>query len=141
MIFQIQVTCPIEKAWESFLNNEIITKWLAIDAKINKRKNGNYKLVINDKEHHLLKDCKIIEINEFSKLLFSWQGPQIFDIVMNFPDQLTHVEVNFTQESDLTVITLEHKGWKSSEDWQDAKKWHETQFWPEKLNNLKTLLN
>ena len=135
MIYTLKHSLDQESLWNLFTTDDFMVQWLAEKSDINWRKNGKIKLTITSGTHEI-SGCKIIEFKPFEKISFTWKGPDDFDITMNFEDYLTSVEVTITD----TTLTIEHKGWRSSEDWQEAKNWHEQVFWPEKIAKLKTLL-
>lgn len=135
MIFTIDHTLNQQQSWDLFTNNDFITQWLAKESAINWKKNGKFSCIIEPGLYEI-KGCKITEFLSPEKLVFSWKGPEEFDVTMNFQDYLTHVEVSFNDNK----LVLEHKGWRSSEDWQEARDWHEKIFWPEKIKKLTELL-
>ena len=135
MIFVINHSLRKEQVWELLTTNEFMNKWLAKESTTNWKKNGKFACIIEFKTHEI-NGCKITEFLPSEKLIFTWKGPEEYDVTMNFPEYLTHVEI-IIQDSKLT---LEHKGWRSSEDWQHAKNWHEKTFWPEKIAKLSALL-
>jgi uncharacterized protein YndB with AHSA1/START domain len=131
MIFTINHNKSIELVWDYFTKNEFLEKWIAEEAKVNPKKNGKFFLIINSTTNHILSGCKIIEYQEHHKLVFTWKGPEEYEM-MNFHDVLTQVEINFHESK----LMIEHIGWRSSEDWQEAKIWHEKEFWSPKIANL-----
>ena len=135
MIYTIKHSLGNQKVWDLFTDNTFVTKWLATESSINWKKSGKVQLTVTPREHEIT-GCKIIEFEPPKKIVFTWKGPEEFDITMNFQDYLTQVEVTFQDDT----ILLEHKGWRSSEDWQEAKIWHEKIFWPEKIAKLAAVL-
>jgi uncharacterized protein YndB with AHSA1/START domain len=139
--FKLVLNANIIRVWNAWTDpNQIY--WFAKDAKIHLKKNGKYELVFNDE--HSTQGCRIVNLQlpyflthqtQSAMLEFSWKGHDDFDIIMNFPDQLTTVKLLLKDQNDNTELNLKHYGWKSSEDWQDAREWH-NKWWPKVIQNL-----
>ena len=145
MKYTIECDCSVQEAWNLVTDPELLNKWLSIDNEIVLKKRGKFHLVINQDPVHTTEGCKISEYdppvdkNE-GRFVIEWKGPETFDLIMNdFKDVWTHV-IFSVSNSHPSIITIEHAGWKSSEDWQKAKNWH-NDFWTKKLTLLKNQLN
>jgi uncharacterized protein YndB with AHSA1/START domain len=127
-----------DEIFNYWIDQEKIKEWLARDNSetvVNPRKNGKFWIYID--ENHNTKGCDFIAVKKNEEIEFTWKGPLEFDDFLNFPGELTTVKVIIsTVEDTSTNVTLQHFGWKSSEDYQNARKWHQ-EFWNQKLNTLK----
>ena len=141
MIYIVQSKLTLEETWKHFTVPEYLNKWLSKSAEIELKKRGNISLFIDDETGHNTQGCKIIELEEYKRIVFFWKGPEKFEITMNeFDDSWTRIAINL-EDSIPIQVHIEHYGWKSSEDWQIAKSWHEKEFWPSKITKLELLLN
>lgn len=147
MDFTIEATCPVSKAWQILTGKKFLNQWLSKGNEIELKKNGKIDLYFDHEIEHTTQGCKIIDIQHpseekpFGKFVFFYKGPQMFYNTMNeFEDMWTQVTFAVSElVSSKVKITIEHTGWKSSEDWQKAKDWH-FHFWSGKIDLLKDLL-
>jgi uncharacterized protein YndB with AHSA1/START domain len=135
--FQLKLKIPIKLVWSAWIESEIIVKWFSPEAFIEPYKGGAYELYFDplNHEHMSTKGCKITEITPFSHLSFQWRGPDQFIHIMNNPDPITHVHIEFNEKLEGTMITVVHEGWGIGEDWNKAKEWHYN-AWKGVLHNL-----
>ena len=129
-----------EDAFSYWIDKKKLRNWLITDidkSSVHPRKNGKYWLYINDT--HNTHECTILTIKKSQDIKFSWKGPNEFDEFLNFLSELTIVKVTFVEIEEKTKISLQHYGWKSSEDYQNARNWH-LKFWEKKMEKLSQVL-
>ena len=138
--FTITTQQSREDAFSFWVDKDKLKKWLISDvdkSSIQPRKKGKYWLYINDT--HNTNECTIQTIYPNQDIEFTWKGPKEFEDFLNYRGELTIVKVNFEKIDDKTKISLQHYGWRSSEDYQNARKWH-ISFWENKLEKLSHVL-
>lgn len=146
--FKRELLQPLQTVWSAWTEPDLLTEWLALEARVTPQKNGRYHLEIDYEENHSTKGCKVVRwdpptdpSSSKASLGFTWKGPADFDVVINFDDQLTTVflDLTSTPDSNQTVLHLTHEGWRSSEDWQEAREWH-AKWWSSILDQLQSFL-
>jgi len=92
-----EVDCNIQTAFNYFINNELLERWLTKKADVNPIVGGRYELFweIEDKKNNSTIGCKITGIEKNTFISFTWKGPVQFKSFMNNSDPLTHVIVFF----------------------------------------------
>lgn len=133
--------CDIQTAFNFFIKNEYLERWLTEKADVEPRVGGKYELFWEPENRvdNSTIGCKItgLETNKF--LSFNWKGPVQFRSFMNFADPLTHVIVFFSEMEEnpnKTIIHLFHTGWKDDPSWKKARNYFEN-AWLNALRSLK----
>jgi uncharacterized protein YndB with AHSA1/START domain len=128
----------VDSLWDAWTKNDVITKWFSPEANIEPRVGGSFELFFDpaDHSHESTQGCKLTRVEKNSVLKFTWKGPGQFAEVMNHPDTLTTVQVEFAEEAETTKLRLVHTGWGTSPAWDDARRWHDEQ-WNKALDELK----
>jgi hypothetical protein len=103
---------------------------------------GAYELYFDPSDHKHMSTigCKIIEMQAPKFLGFQWKGPDQFVNIMNHPEPLTHVHLEFKRIGLSTEVHVVHDGWKSGSEWNDAKAWHK-KAWEGVLGELEKYLD
>lgn len=133
------ILADINLIWRAWTESDRITEWFAPSAEIEPKLNGKFALYFNpsNKNSMSTQGCKIIKLEEPHQLAFQWKGPDPFAEVMNQEDDLTIVEVTLEAVEGGTLVSLQHSGWKDSEEGLKAREWH-VQAWDQMLNSLKS---
>ncbi len=139
---KIELPLNTKSAFEWFVLENKVTRWLCEKATIETKKGGKFELFWDSKNIKFdnTVGCKI-NIYDYGKVLgFNWKGPRKFNKFMNKIQPLTQVTIFFNSlEKDKTEIILIHSGWKNTEEWQDALKWFQL-AWNESLRQLETVV-
>jgi uncharacterized protein YndB with AHSA1/START domain len=137
--FRVELKAPLEDVWRAWTDEGIITKWFSPEASIEARLGGAYELFFDPKDHDHMstKGCTITEFEPMERLGYDWKGPDQFAALMNDPESLTYVEVEFQEEKGKTLISLEHGGWGEGDDWAEAREWHRI-AWEGVMNQLES---
>jgi hypothetical protein len=103
---------------------------------------GAYELYFDPSNHNHMSTigCKIIEYKPPTNLGFQWKGPDQFIEIMNQPEPLTYVHIEFVKNGATTKMHIIHYGWKSGVKWEESKRWHK-RAWESVLRDLETYLN
>lgn len=120
------------------MNNNIVSQWFAPTAIIEPCIGGKYELyfIPGNLKQMNTKGCKIIDLVERQKLMFTWKAPDSFAEIMNVEDNLTIIEITLEEnETNLTKINLIHSGFSKTEDWNEALYWHDN-AWTSVLSSL-----
>jgi uncharacterized protein YndB with AHSA1/START domain len=138
---KLEIDCNIENAYNMFIVNKFLEKWLTVKAEVEAKVGGKYELFWEpeNREKNSTIGCKITGIEKNKFLSFDWKGPVDFQSFMNVADPLTHVIVFFSHKDndpDKTLIHLFHTGWKKGEKWQKARNYFEN-AWSKALQGLK----
>ncbi|MDQ3930554.1 MAG: SRPBCC domain-containing protein [Chloroflexota bacterium] len=138
--------CTTERAFEHFIDNDLIASWLADSAEIEPTVGGKYEIFWDPAlvENDGTRGCKITAIEPGKFLSFNWRGPTMFQQSMNAADPLTHVVVFFIPyihggESG-TEVHLVHSGWASGDEWEQARLWFD-RAWGGAFVALEQLVN
>ncbi len=140
--FWVKLNTNPREVWRAWTETEKIINWFSPEANIEPRSGGAYELYFDPKDHDHMstKGCTITEFKPMDRLGFSWKGPDQYRELMNEPDPLTHVEVEFKDEDGATQLTLEHGGWGDGEEWVEAREWHR-RAWKGVLDQLESFLS
>lgn len=138
---EVMIQLDIELVWRAWTESDRVAQWFAPASEIEPIVGGKYEIYFNpaDKDTMSTKGCKVLKIEKPKVLAFDWKGPDQFAEIMNQPNELTNVEVSFTEHGNRTLVSLRHSGWKESEGVSLAKKWH-VQAWDDVLSSLKSKL-
>ncbi|QGM29990.1 SRPBCC domain-containing protein [Bacillus sp. N3536] len=124
----LHVESSIDIVWNAWMNNNIVSQWFAPTAIIDPCIGGKYELyfIHGNLKQMNTKGCKIIDLVERQKLMFTWKAPDSFAEIMNVEDNLTIIEITLEEnETNLTKINLIHSGYSKTEDWNEALYWHD----------------
>lgn len=140
--FEVKVGAPVEDVWHAWTDEDEITGWFSPEANIEPRLGGAYELFFDpqDHDHMSTKGCVITEFEPVNRLGFDWKGPDQFADLMNDPDALTRVKVEFREYEGGTRVSLEHGGWGDGEGWADAREWHR-RAWEGVLAQLESFMS
>ena len=138
---KIEIDCNIENAYNMFIINELLEKWLTVKAEVEPKVGDKYELFWDpeNRENNSTIGCKITGMEKNKFISFDWKGPVDFKSFMNYADPLTHVIIFFSHvNNDLnkTVIQLFHTGWRKGPEWQKARNYFEN-AWTKALQGLK----
>lgn len=141
IFIKIKLDTDIETLWSAWTEESKITKWFSPHANIEPHVGGAFELFFDPENHDRMstKGCKIIEIEPPRFLHFQWKGPDQFSNIMNNPPQ-TSVKLTLEPENSDVLQTIEHTGWKVSENWCQAKVWH-IKAWRGVLTDLQEFIN
>ena len=140
--FNVTLKKSRDQVWQAWTDSKLITNWFSPEANIEPRVGGAYELFFDPSkhEHESTIGCKIIEIKPHEYLSFQWKGPGQFIDIMNQPDPLTHVHVEFKKNGSSTDVRVVHDGWKPGAEWDEAKAWHK-KAWEQVLSDLEKYIN
>lgn len=128
--------------WYAWTISERVSEWFAPETFIEPEIGGAYGLyfIPENKTGMNINGCKVIKLVAQRELHFTWKGPEQFADIMNQDNSLTHVKVNFHEvNKSSTKVSVEHVGFKATENWLEAYKWHEM-AWSGVLSSLKSAL-
>lgn len=119
--------CNSQKAFQYFVDNQLLVAWLTAAADVEPKIGGKYELFWdpNDRENNSTIGCKVTAIQPDKFITFEWRSPKQFKHFANQADPLTHVVVFFVPDGDSTEVHLIHSGWRSTPEWQEACTWQE----------------
>lgn len=133
----IRLKCNTKKAFEMFIVNRHLAKWLTQSADVEPKNGGKYELFWNleDKENDSTIGCKILAIESGKLLAFEWKGPKQYKHFMNNAKPLTNVIVFFIPSAEDAEVHLLHTGWRDSTEWEEARQWFD-KAWTKALMEL-----
>ncbi|MFX0094217.1 MAG: SRPBCC domain-containing protein [Candidatus Hodarchaeota archaeon] len=139
-----EIECDVKLAFDMFITNELLEKWLTTKADVVPKIGGKYELFWEPENKNVNSTigCKITGIEQEKFISFEWKGPIQFHEVMNFVDPLTHVIVFFSPSKTnqgKTVIHLFHTGWRKDHEWQQARDYFE-KAWSIALQEIKSII-
>ena len=113
----------VEEAFNYFTTDELLEKWLTVQADVDPKLGGGYELYWRPEtpEDYSTIGCKILSIDAPYYLMFNWKGPVQFKNFMNNADPLTTVAVFFIEMENRTKVTLIHSGWRTESNWEEAR--------------------
>jgi uncharacterized protein YndB with AHSA1/START domain len=119
--------CTSQEAFQYFIDDTLLEKWLAAVAEVEPSVGGKYELFWdpNDRENNSTIGCKITAMQPEKFICFEWRSPAQFKHFANQADPLTHVVVFFIPDDDGTEVHLIHSGWRSTAEWLEAYAWQE----------------
>jgi uncharacterized protein YndB with AHSA1/START domain len=136
--------CNPNRAFQYFINNDLLSSWLADSADVEPTVGGKYEIFWDPAivENDGTRGCKVTAIEPGKLLSFDWRGPTMFEQTMNVADPLTHVVVFFIPALDeaSTEVHLVHSGWGSGDEWEQARLWFDN-AWRLAFGALETLAN
>ncbi len=124
--FKTQVHAPLKEVWRAWTDPNILTKWFSPHANIEARLGGPFELFFDpaNHEHQCTKRCNVTGFEPYTRLSFSWRGPEELHHVMDPENHQTHVHVSLEERGEDTEVTITHEGWGEGKDWGEAKEWH-----------------
>jgi uncharacterized protein YndB with AHSA1/START domain len=136
---EIVIKSDLDSVWKSWTDSDRVAQWFAPAAEVESKIGGKYEVYFNpaDKDTMSTKGCKVLKIVKSKLLAFDWKGPDQFAEIMNNPNELTVVEVSFTEQGENLLVLLKHSGWKDSDGWSAAKQWH-VHAWDDVFSSLKS---
>jgi uncharacterized protein YndB with AHSA1/START domain len=138
----ISLRCNAQKAFEMFIANQHLEKWLTKLADVEPKTGGKYELFWNpeDKNNDSTIGCKVLAIENGKFIAFEWKGPKQYKHFMNNAKPLTHVIVFFIPSAEGTEVHLLHTGWRDSLEWEEARQWFDN-AWTNALEELQKYVN
>ncbi|MCW4048388.1 MAG: SRPBCC domain-containing protein [Candidatus Bathyarchaeota archaeon] len=126
LVLDISLKASIDKVWSYWTEVDKITEWFSPEANIEARVGGPYELFFDPENHEHMSTigCVVTHLTPMSLLGFTWKDPDEFACLMNKPDKLTQVKVEFTKEGETTQIKVTHSGWRDDDEWKKAHDWH-----------------
>ncbi len=141
ILIKEEIDCDISTAFDLFITNELLERWLTEKADVDPKVGGKYELFWEpeNRERNSTIGCKITGIKRNKFISFEWKGPVDFQSFMNIADPLTHVIVFFShkdKDPNKTMIYLFHTGWRKDAEWQKARNYFEN-AWLKAIQGLK----
>ena len=138
------VNCSVNTAFNYFIDNNLLSKWLAVTADVELIEGGKYELFWSpenlDPTNNSTYGCKVLAFERPHYLMFEWRGNADQKMFMNNVRPLTMVTVLFTSLGEKkTKITLLHTGWRQGTEWEAARE-HFIKAWAAALNQLESIL-
>lgn len=132
---------PITRLWTAWTDPEELSRWLALRAHVEPVVGGAYELFWDPEhpERNSTLGCRVLALEDFRLLAFSWRGPVQFAGLMNGEPPPTQVRIEFRSEDDRTWMRLIHSGWGEGPAWDEARSWFE-QVWAGALGKLADIL-
>ncbi|MET3698464.1 uncharacterized protein YndB with AHSA1/START domain [Bacillus oleivorans] len=138
---KVVIHSKIDLVWHAWTRSERVSQWFAGKAIVEPIVGGKYELYFEpgNEEGNCTKGCTIISLEPFTRLSFTWKGPDPLAELMNQDSQLTEVYVTLHEMGEHTEVTVKHGGWGEGPEWQKAREWH-VMAWNQVLNSLKSAL-
>ena len=135
----LRLNIPASEAFDYFVNNDLLKKWLTVEAEVDPGPGGKYELfwAPDDRENDSTIGCIILVFQPPKLLVFEWKGARQFQHFMN-ENPLTTVSVFFTENEGGTEIGLLHTGWGTGEEWEEARLWF-LSAWTGALKQLESI--
>lgn len=112
------IAASAEHLWGKWVSAEGIQSFLGTEAVIEPEVGGKYEIYFDPDEEEGNKGserCKILEIEPFKTLSFTWNAPPQFG---DLRFQHTKVTVDFKEINTYsTQVTITHTDWRAGEDW------------------------
>lgn len=138
---KVRLQCSPTKAFEFFVVEEHLVRWMTEVAFVRPELGGKYELFWSPEhpEFDSTIGCRITAFEPGKLLAFEWKGPKQYRTFMNVADPLTHVTVAFlpcrTNAGPGTELHLVHTGWRSTKKWEEARLWFD-RMWTYCLKEL-----
>ncbi len=145
----ITVSALLETSADScfsyFTDNSFLSKWLTLKADVELKVGGKYELFWTpedkDKTNNSTFGCRILAFERPYYLNFEWKGNAGQKQFMNNVRPLTNVTVLFSPlNSDKTIVTLIHTGWRQNQQWEEARQYF-TKAWTGAFHKLEHIVN
>jgi uncharacterized protein YndB with AHSA1/START domain len=138
------LNCSPERAFDFFVDGNLLTQWLTEKAVVELIPGGKYELFWSPDDPDLTNEstygCKILAFERGQFLNVEWRGNSAHKHFMNHVRPLTNVTVMFFKlDSSRTKVTLLHTGWRQDEHWEAARMFF-IQAWTGAFQQLESLL-
>lgn len=132
-------------AFDYFAENNLLEEWLTQKADVEMRVGGKYELFWTpedpDPTNNSTYGCKVLTVNRPHYFNIEWTGNAEQKEFMNSVRPQTNVTVLFTSiDTNRTMVTLIHTGWRPGEDWESARRYFEN-AWSGAFKKLEELVN
>ncbi|NOU19833.1 MAG: SRPBCC domain-containing protein [Bacteroidales bacterium] len=109
------LNCSADTAFNYFVSNAHLEKWLTIKADVELKESGKYELFWSpddpDRTNNSTFGCKILSFEKPNYLNFEWRGNSEQKEFMNNVRPLTNVTVIFSKlDKEKTKVTVLHTG-------------------------------
>ena len=123
----VTLPCMPRRAFELFTRDDLLCRWLCIEADVEAKEGGRYELFWDPADHTVdsTVGCRITALQRDQFLAFEWKSSRQFAALANAADPLTHVVVFFLPLPAGTTVHLVHSGWRGTTDWEEARRWQE----------------
>jgi uncharacterized protein YndB with AHSA1/START domain len=102
---KVTINAPSSRVWKALTDQKELEKWILMRTTFVPQKDKEFIFKTDpDQEMQGFFRCKVIEIIEYKKLVFTWRPDQIN------ADTLVTIELN--QKGSQTELTLIHSGWE-----------------------------
>jgi uncharacterized protein YndB with AHSA1/START domain len=112
---EVRIAARPEVVFEFFTNPVKMVRWKGVDAMLDPRPGGTYRVNVTGKEVAL---GEYVEIVPYSRIVLTWgwEGSQI-------APGSTRVELDFIPDGDGTILKLRHSGLAGEAALQHAEGW------------------
>ena len=135
---QVLIEKSAKEVYEAWLKPELLEKWLARKAHVERSVGGAYELFW-DLEHPARSStlgCRITNLVPNSEISFNWKTPAEAG---GTPRGETHVFIRLEAAEGGTLLRFVHTGWGAGARWEKARLW-QAEAWREAIENLKNML-
>jgi uncharacterized protein YndB with AHSA1/START domain len=119
---KIVINAPVSKVWKALIDPAIIEQWMLMPNNFKPELNRDFIFNAEMNGNHFDIKCKVLEISENKKLVYSWSGP--------FMEGNTTVSIQLSRKDDKTELILIHSGFAANQE--DVKENH-SKGWDERF--------
>lgn len=145
ILSNVILNCTIDNAFNYFVCNDLLTKWLTNKADVETKVGGKYELFWvpqdPDPTNNSTYGCKVLAVERPYYLNIEWKGNAEQKEFMNYVRPLTNVTILFSRLSKKrTKVSLIHTGWRQDNNWEAARQYFK-KAWLSAFSQLEELVN
>lgn len=111
---KVVINAPLTEVWKALTDSGKIEKWMLMPNNFKPKLNHDFIFNAEMDGNHFDIKCKVLEISENKKLVYSWSGP--------FMEQKTTVSIQLSGNDVKTELVLVHSGF--TDDQKDVHDSH-----------------
>jgi len=111
---KVVINAPISEVWKALVDPSIIEQWMLMPNNFKPELNRDFIFNAEMDGNHFDIRCKVLEISENKKLVYSWSGP--------FMEGNTTVNIQLFGNDNKTELVLIHSGF--ADDQNEVKESH-----------------
>ena len=139
ILVQVTIPLPLPMVFQALTVEAQLAGWLCDRAVVEPRLGGRYELTFSSGALPFTSLGKVTRLTADMELGFTWQVPAQLQAGLSNPDGRSEVYVRLQESPEGIDVTLEHGGWKESDEGAEARSWH-FHLWDERLDQLKSYL-
>lgn len=111
---KVVINAPVSEVWEALIDPGKIEQWMLMPNNFKPQLNHDFAFKAEMDGNHFDINCKVLEISENKKLVYSWSGP--------FMEGNTTVSIQLSGNGGKTELVLIHSGF--GDDQKDVMESH-----------------